>query len=101
VQVTQCILVHPGSELSTHHFSCSGGTGTDLTKSASGHIMSNLCFSHPEGSVRHVVHSGASGARDIDALFFVIQWDRYGFDKKRFRTRYAIVVFFAFGGICG
>jgi hypothetical protein len=31
-------------ETSTHYFSCSGGTGTDLTRSASGHVMSNLCF---------------------------------------------------------
>jgi hypothetical protein len=35
--------MHPGRETSMHYFSCSGGTGRDLTKSASGHITSNLC----------------------------------------------------------
>jgi hypothetical protein len=30
--------------MSMHYFSCSGGTGTDSTKSASRHIMPNLCF---------------------------------------------------------
>jgi hypothetical protein len=44
--VMQCILVHPGGgcETSTGCFSCSGRTGTDSTKSASGHITLNLCF---------------------------------------------------------
>jgi hypothetical protein len=27
-----------------HSFSCSGGTGTDLTQSAQGHVMPNMCF---------------------------------------------------------
>jgi hypothetical protein len=39
-----CISVRPGHETLTHYFSCSGGTGTDLTKRAPGHIMLNLCF---------------------------------------------------------
>jgi hypothetical protein len=29
---------------STHYFSCSGHTGTDSTKRASGHLTPNLCF---------------------------------------------------------
>jgi hypothetical protein len=36
--------VHPGLETSMHYFSCSGGTGTDLTICALGHIMPNLFF---------------------------------------------------------
>jgi hypothetical protein len=43
--------------------------------------------------VGHVVHSGASGPRNIDALFFMLGWDRYGFNKKHAGTRYAELVF--------
>jgi hypothetical protein len=39
------------------------------------------------------VHSGAYGARNIDALFFMLGWDWYGFDKKRAGTRYTELVF--------
>jgi hypothetical protein len=44
-------------------------------------------------SVGHVVHSGAIGARSVDALFFMLMWDRYRFHKKRVGTRYAELVF--------
>jgi hypothetical protein len=39
------------------------------------------------------MHSGASSARNGDALFFMLGWDQYGFDKKRDRTHYAELVF--------
>jgi hypothetical protein len=48
---------------------------------------------YPVGALGHVVHSGASRAQNIDALFFVFGWDWYGFDKKRARTRCAELVF--------
>jgi hypothetical protein len=54
----------------------------------------NLCFLHLEGSAGNVVHSGASSTRNVDALFFMLRWDRYSFDKKHFRTHYAELVFF-------
>jgi hypothetical protein len=40
-------------------------------------------------SVGQVVDFGASRERIIDTPFFKLRCDRYGFDKKRFRTRYA------------
>jgi hypothetical protein len=43
-----------------------------------------LVFSHPVGSVGHVVHYGE---QNVIALFFMLEWDQYGFDKKRVGTR--------------
>jgi hypothetical protein len=57
-----CILVRLGRETLTHYFSCSRGTSTETTKSASGHVALNLCVLHPVGYVGHEVHSGASRA---------------------------------------
>jgi hypothetical protein len=43
--------------------------------------------------VGHIVHSGASRERNGDALFFMLRWDRYRFDKKRTRKHYVELVF--------
>jgi hypothetical protein len=50
-------------------------------------------FLHPEGSTGHEVHSGASGAQNVNTLFFVLGWDGYEFHNKRARTRYAKLMF--------
>jgi hypothetical protein len=42
-----------------------------------------LVFLHLVGSTGHVVHFGASGARNINKLFFMLEWDQYRFHKKR------------------
>jgi hypothetical protein len=58
--------------------------GTSYTK---------LVFLDPVGSMDHVVHCGASGARNIDALFFLHGWDRYRFHRICMRTAYAELLF--------
>jgi hypothetical protein len=77
--------VLPVREMTMHYFLGSGGTGMDSTKNAPGHVVPNLCFLHQVGSVGHVVHSGASEERNRDALFFMLGWDQYGYDKKALR----------------
>jgi hypothetical protein len=51
-----------------------------------------LVFFNPVEFAGRVVHSGASVARNVIALIFMLKWDWYGFDKKRVRTRYAELV---------
>jgi hypothetical protein len=50
-------------------------------------------FLHLVGSVGHVVYSDVSGVSNGDALFFILGWDRCGFNKKRAETRYAKLLF--------
>jgi hypothetical protein len=45
------------------------------------------------GSTAHVVHSRASEARNVDALFFMLGWEQYGFDKKCIGTRHTELLF--------
>jgi hypothetical protein len=52
-----------------------------------------LLFLHPLGSAGHIMHSGASGLRNVNALFFMLEWDQYGFNKNRAGTRYAESLF--------
>jgi hypothetical protein len=52
-----------------------------------------LVFLHPLGTTGHVVYSGASGASNVYTLFFMLGWNRFGFNKKRAVTCYAKLVF--------
>jgi hypothetical protein len=49
----------------------------------------------------YVVHSCASGAQKVNAVFFMVGWDRYGFDKKHLGTRYVELVFLHLVGYAG
>jgi hypothetical protein len=44
-----------------------------------------LVFSYPVGSAGHIVHCCVFGVRNVDALFFLLRWDRYGFHKNASR----------------
>jgi hypothetical protein len=50
-------------------------------------------FLHPKGSAGNIVHSGASGAQNVDTLLFLLGWDQYRFEKKYIRTSYAKLLF--------
>jgi hypothetical protein len=85
--------MRPWRETSMHDFSFLGGTAYGFNKKRGVTRYTDLVFSHPVGSAGHIVHSGASWARYVDALFFMLRWDQYRFHKKHIRTRYAECVF--------
>jgi hypothetical protein len=47
------------------------------------------------------VHSGVFAVQNIDALFVILGWDRYGFNKTHARIRYTKVVFLHPVGFAG
>jgi hypothetical protein len=62
-------------------------------KKHAGTRYTELIFLLLVGSVGHVVHSRASGAQNINTLFFMLGWAWWGFHKKHARARYAKLVF--------
>jgi hypothetical protein len=57
----------------------------DSTKKPTGTRYAELVFLHPVGPAGHVVHSGASEARNGYTLFLMLWWDWFGCDKKASR----------------
>jgi hypothetical protein len=93
-------VVHSGAsgrEMSTHHFSCSRGTGSDFTKNTPGDVTLNLVL-HPVGFAGHVVHSGASEERNVNALFMLV-WTGTDLKKKRRDTLHRTCVLYPVGYI--
>jgi hypothetical protein len=41
-----------------------------------------LVFLQQVGSAGHIMHSTASWEQNVDALFFMLGWDRYRYDKS-------------------
>jgi hypothetical protein len=71
-----------------------GSARCGFHKKHGGTHHNELVFLHPVGSaVGHVVHTVTSGPQNIDALFVILECDRYRFYKKCTETRYTKFVF--------
>jgi hypothetical protein len=53
------------------------------------------------GSAGHIVYSGASEVRNVDATFFMLRWVQCGYHEKLVGTRYAELVFLHLVGFMG
>jgi hypothetical protein len=58
-----------------------------------------IVFLHPVGSAGHIVHSSASGVRNVDAIFFLLGSAWSGFCKKH-AVHVTRTCVFASGVIC-
>jgi hypothetical protein len=76
-------------------------TRCSFHKKHTGTHYAKLVYLHPVGSAGHIVHSSASGPRNIDALFFLLRWGRCGFRKKACCDTLRRTCVFVSGGICG
>jgi hypothetical protein len=84
--------VCPEHETLSYYFSSLGGTITDFKKPC----WEPLCRTsilYPVGSAGLIERFGASGACNIDALFFMLSLDRYGYHEKRAGIHYTKLMF--------
>jgi hypothetical protein len=79
--------MRPGRETSKHYFHARVGPVRTPQKST-GTRYAELVFLDPMGFMGHVGHFGASEAQNVNALFFMLGWDRYRCHKKRAGTCY-------------
>jgi hypothetical protein len=74
-------------------FFASSGICGSIPRNARRDTIRQMRVLHLLGSMGHVDHFGASGMRNVDALFFILGWDRYRFHKKHVGIHYAELVF--------
>jgi hypothetical protein len=88
IRYDKLVFLHPVG-FTVHVMYC----GTVSIKKLDRTHYAQLLFLHPMGSVGNVVHSVSTGVRNVDALFFMLGWDWYGFHKMYIGTCYVELVF--------